>query len=58
MGDDEELLDIVDGDDFVVGSLSRGLVYSQNLRNFRTVNLFVLNENSLIIPPRRSLRAC
>jgi isopentenyldiphosphate isomerase len=55
MGDDEELLDIVDGNDLVVGSLSRGFVYSQNLRNFRTVNLFALNENSLIITPRRSL---
>ena len=54
MGDDEELLDIVDDNDLVVGSLGRGLVYSQNLSNFRTVNLFALNENSLIITPRRS----
>jgi isopentenyl-diphosphate delta-isomerase len=50
----EEILDLVDENDVVIGSLSRKEVYTQGLKNFRVVNIFVRNNNGELWIPRRT----
>lgn len=50
----EELLDIVDHNDQVIGQKYRSEVYAQNLSNFRVINAFLINDNKEIWIPRRS----
>ena len=52
----EELLDIVDQYDQVIGQKYRSEVYAQNLSNFRVINAFLINDNKEIWIPRRSFR--
>jgi hypothetical protein len=42
---DEELLDLVDVDDRVIGKTSRSEVFAQKLTNVRIVNLFLKNSS-------------
>ena len=50
----DELLDIVDDNDNVIGCLSRSSVYSQGLNNFRVINCFLENSKGELWIPRRS----
>lgn len=50
----DEFLDLVDGNDHVVGKKKRSEVYTENLSNFRVVNAFVINRNGEIWIPRRT----
>lgn len=52
----EELLDIVDHNDHIIGQKYRSEVYAQNLSNFRVINAFLINDNKEIWIPRRSFR--
>lgn len=49
----EELLDLVDENDQVIGSLSRKEIYAQGLRNFRVVHAFIKNSEGKLWIPRR-----
>ena len=40
----DELLDIVDQNDQVIGQALRSEIYSQKLTNFRVVNAFLINK--------------
>ena len=51
---DEELLDLVDENDNVIGSLSRSLVYKKGLNNFRVINAFIVNTKGQLWIPRRT----
>ena len=50
----DELLDLVDQNDVVIGQKSRTEVYAQNLKNFRVINAFLVNSKKQIWIPRRS----
>ena len=40
----DEILDIVDKNDQVVGTLERSKVYAAGLNNFRAINCFIVND--------------
>jgi isopentenyldiphosphate isomerase len=50
----DELLDIVDQQDRVIGQKLRSEVYAQNLSNFRVVNAFLMNDQHKLWIPRRA----
>lgn len=50
----DEMLDIVDDQDQIVGQMSRSDVYAQNKYHFRVVNAFVVNDQGQLWIPRRS----
>lgn len=50
----DEILDVVDADDQVVGQKSRWEVYRENSRNFRVINVFLVNYQRKLWIPRRS----
>lgn len=50
---DDELLDLVDNNDNVIGVKRRSAVYEQRLSNFRVINAFVVNSKGEIWIPRR-----
>ncbi|MCC5640032.1 NUDIX domain-containing protein [Nostoc sp. CHAB 5844] len=50
----DEILDIVNEDDQVIGQKKRSEIYSQGLCCFRVVNAFVINSLSQLWIPRRS----
>lgn len=50
----DELLDIVDKNDTVIGQKHRSAVYAENLSNFRVVNAFIQNDKGELWIPRRS----
>lgn len=50
----DELLDIVDLEDRVIGQKYRTDIYSENLSNFRVINAFLINSKKEIWIPRRS----
>jgi isopentenyl-diphosphate delta-isomerase len=50
----DELLDIVNESDQVIGQQRRSEVYNQKMSNFRVVNAFVQNDNGQFWIPRRS----
>ncbi len=50
----DELLDIVDGNDNVIGQQWRSEIYAQKLSNFRAVNAFVINKHNQVWIPRRT----
>jgi isopentenyl-diphosphate delta-isomerase len=52
--DDNELLDLVDEHDHVIGSLERSKVYEKKLNNFRVINVFLINPQGQLWIPRRS----
>ena len=50
----DEILDLVDNDDNIVGQMERGEVYRNNLNNFRVINCFIKNtKGELWIPLRQ-----
>lgn len=49
----EEILDIVDSDDQVIGVMPRNEVYSKGMTNFRVINCFIKNSKGELWIPRR-----
>lgn len=55
--DGDELQDVVDGNDEVVGVLPRGVIWDNGLENnVRVINIFVQNERGEIFLPVRSMK--
>ena len=50
----DELIDIVDEKDLVIGQIYRSEAWQKKLKNFRTINAFLLNDKKEIWIPRRS----
>lgn len=50
----DELLDIVNKDDEVIGQKLRSKIYLKKLSNFRVVNAFVINKEGKLWIPRRT----
>lgn len=50
----DELLDIVDEHDCVIGQRLRSEVYAHKLSNFRVVNAFLITDDNKLWIPRRS----
>src|SRR3990172_12943973 len=51
---EDELLDIVNERDEVIGQMLRSQVYAQKLHNFRAVNAFIQNDEGKLWIPRRT----
>jgi len=51
---DDEILDVVDDEDRVIGAMERSEVYARQLTSFRVVNGFLANENGELWIPRRA----
>lgn len=51
---DIEYLDLVDEDDNVIGVEDRNIIYAKELRNFRVINIIIMNSDNKIIVPKRS----
>ncbi len=49
----EEILDLVNENDEIIGSMPRSEVYAQNLHNFRVINCFIKNSEGRLWTPRR-----
>lgn len=49
----EEVLDLVDDNDKVIGQLSREEIYKQGLKNYRVVHGFIKNAEGKLWIPRR-----
>src|SRR3972149_7983318 len=54
MENSEEILDIVDNQDNVIGTLPRSAVYQKNIKNFRVINAFIINSKGELWIPRRT----
>ncbi len=52
--DNDEILDLVDENDKVIGQKPRAEIYAENLSNFRVINAFVINAQGEIWTPRRT----
>ena len=50
----DELLDLVDNSDRVIGQASRSEIYRLGLNNYRVINAFLVNDRGLLWIPRRS----
>lgn len=50
----EEILDLVDESDNVIGTKSRANIYAEKLKNYRVVNGFVVNKEGKLWIPRRT----
>ena len=50
----DEMLDLVDENDCVIGTARRSEVYAKELRNIRVVNAFVINSKGELWIPRRT----
>lgn len=50
----DELLDLVDDQDRVIGCNSRSEIYREGLNNFRVVNAFLVNDAGQLWIPRRT----
>ena len=49
-----EYLDLVDENDNVIGKEDRNIIYKNNLRNFRVINIIIFTSDNKIIVPKRS----
>lgn len=49
----DELLDIVDQEDRVIGQMMRSEVYRNKMSNFRAINAFLINDEGQLWIPRR-----
>jgi len=49
----EEILDLVNEKDEVIGSMTRKEIYAQGLRNYRVVHAFIVNDKGELWIPRR-----
>ena len=52
--DNDELLDLVDEQDRIIGSGLRSEIYREGLNNFRVVNAFLINDAGQLWIPRRT----
>lgn len=50
----DEILDLVNDQDVVIGQELRSVVYAQKLSNFRVVNAFIINDKGQLWIPRRT----
>ena len=50
----DEILDIVDNDDNIIGRLSQSSIYRQGLKNFRVINCFLENSKGELWIPKRA----
>lgn len=50
----DEILDLVDDNDNVIGKRSRNEIYKEGLRNFRVINAFLVNAQGQLWIPRRA----
>ena len=50
----DELLDLVDDEDTIIGTKLRSAVYAEHLSNFRVVNVFLINDEGKMWIPRRT----
>jgi len=50
----DELLDLVDRNDKVIGREKRSIVYAKRLSNFRVINAFIRNSQGELWIPRRT----
>ena len=50
----DELLDIVDDNDLVIGQKMRSEIYINKLSNFRVINAFIINDKGQLWIPRRT----
>ncbi|MFY9463164.1 MAG: hypothetical protein WAP52_03190 [Candidatus Sungiibacteriota bacterium] len=50
----DELLDLVDAQDRVIGVMRRGEVYAKGIHNIRVVNAFIINTKGELWIPRRT----
>lgn len=50
----DEMLDLVDGNDVVIGSKKRSEIYAERLSNFRVINAFIKNSEGKLWIPRRT----
>lgn len=51
---EDELMDLVDENDVVIGQKLRSEIYAEEIYNFRVVNAFVINQKGELWIPRRS----
>jgi isopentenyldiphosphate isomerase len=51
---DDELLDVVNENDEIIGSEYRSKIYAIGKPNFRVINAFVMNDDNQVWVPRRS----
>lgn len=49
-----EYLDLVDENDVVIGKEDRNVIYINNLRNFRVINIMIFTSDNKIVVPKRS----
>jgi len=49
----EEVLDLVNENDEVIGSTTRKDIYAQGLRNYRVIHAFIINDEGKLWIPRR-----
>lgn len=50
----DEILDLVNDNDEVIGQMPRSEVHAKKLHNFRVINAFVMNDEGKIFIPRRT----
>lgn len=50
----DEILDLVDENDNIIGQKPRSEIYAEHLSNFRVVNAFIVNSKGEIWIPRRA----
>lgn len=49
-----EYLDLVDENDNVIGKEDRNVIYKNNWRNFRVINIMIFTSDNKIVVPKRS----
>ncbi len=54
MTEEIEYLDLVDKNDNVIGKEDRNIIYKNNWRNFRVINIMIFTSDNKIIVPKRS----
>lgn len=52
--EDDEFLDLVNDDDEVIGQMHRSEVHEKHLKNYRAVNVFIVNSKGELWIPRRT----
>ncbi|NEQ49190.1 MAG: hypothetical protein F6K11_03530, partial [Leptolyngbya sp. SIO3F4] len=50
----DELIDIVDRDDNVIGQKKRSVIIQEQLSNYRVINAFLINSKQELWIPRRT----
>lgn len=50
----DELLDVVDDQDKVIGQVTRSKMWSDRIKNVRVINAFLINDNNQLWIPKRT----